>query len=76
MFIVIMLDLELFHIDVKTTFLNDKLKEEIFIQQSKVAKLKVKKVRYASLKNLYMVLSNLQENVTILSLMLLLNVVL
>jgi hypothetical protein len=41
MFIVVVLDLELFHIDVKTTFLNDKLKEEIFMQQSKVAKLKV-----------------------------------
>jgi hypothetical protein len=52
------------------------LKEEIFMQQSKVAKLKVKKIRYASLKNLYMVSSNLQENVTILSIMLLLNVVL
>jgi len=60
MSIIAELDLELLHMNVNTTFLiNGKLKEEIFMQQLKVTKLKVKKIRYASLKTIYIVSSNL-----------------
>jgi len=59
MSIIAELDLELLHMNVNTTFLiNGKLKEEIFMQL-KVTKLKVKKIRYASLKTIYIVSSNL-----------------
>jgi hypothetical protein len=60
MSIIAELDLELLHMNVNTTFLiNGKLKEEIFMQQLKVTKLKVNKTRYASLKTIYIVSSNL-----------------
>jgi hypothetical protein len=60
MSIIAELDLELLYMNVNTTFLiNGKLKEEIFMQQLKVTKLKVKKIRYASLKTIYIVSSNL-----------------
>lgn len=60
MSIIAELDLELLHMNVNATFLiNGKLKEEIFMQQLKVTKLKVKKIRYASLKTIYIVSSNL-----------------
>jgi hypothetical protein len=60
MSIIAELDLELLHMNVNTTFLiNGKLKEKIFMQQLKVTKLKVKKIRYARLKTIYIVSSNL-----------------
>jgi hypothetical protein len=42
MSIVVVLDLELIYMDVKTIFLNDELKEEIFTQQPESYKIKGK----------------------------------
>lgn len=54
MSIVVVLDLELFQMDVKTIFLNDELKEEISTQQHKGYEIKTKENKVCRLtKSLY-----------------------
>jgi len=52
------LKLAVYHMDVKSAFLNGYLKEEFFfLNNLKVSFLKVKKIRFIGLKNLFMVLN-------------------
>ena len=57
--IVAHMDLELCQMDIKTTFLNGELDEEIYMNQSS---LKDKSAKFANSKDLFMVLSKHQDN--------------
>ena len=57
--IVAHMDLELCQMDIKTTFLNEELDEEIYMNQSS---LKNKSTKFANSKDLFMVLSKHQDN--------------